>query len=133
MFFMKIIEQRYLIKAKPDKVWDALTNPETIQKWGGGPARMSDKVGFEFSLWGGDIYGKNLEVDNPQTGERKLVQEWYSGEWEIPSIVTFKLNFDGRETEVILVHKDVPKKEIKDIDEGWRDYYMGPIKRILES
>lgn len=130
---MDIIEQRYLIRATPDKIWRALTNPKVIEKWGGGPAKMSDKVGFEFSLWGGDIYGKNVEVINSSKSEKKLVQEWYGGEWEFPSLVTFILNYDGEKTEVILVHKDLPKDEITDFAEGWRDFYFGPIKKLLEG
>lgn len=126
---MKIIRQRYTILAPQEKVWDALVNPETIKRWGGGPVMMSDKAGFEFSLWGGDVYGKNLEVE---IGKR-LVQEWYGGEWEYPSIVTFSLSNDGHCTEVILEHRDVPENEIKDINEGWRDYYLGPIKDMLEG
>ncbi len=126
---MDFIEQRYLIKAKPEKVWDALTNPKTIEKWGGGPVKMEDIVGFEFSFWGGDIFGKNIEI----VKNKKLVQEWYGGEWEIPSIATFTLNYDGKVTEVILNHKDVPKTEMKEFDEGWRDYFMGPIKKLLEG
>lgn len=130
---MDIIKQRYLIKVKPEIVWDALTNPKTIEKWGGGPAKMDDKTGTEFSLWGGDIYGKILEVQNPSTGEKKLVQEWFSGEWELPSIVTITLNYDGDCTEVILIHKDVPKGEVEDINAGWRDFYLGSIKKFLED
>jgi activator of HSP90 ATPase len=126
---MKFIEQRYTIQTSPEKVWDALVNPETIKKWGGGPVVMSDKAGTEFSLWGGDVYGKNLEVDK----NKKLVQEWYGGEWAYPSTVTFSLSADGHCTEVILVQKDVPENEIKDINEGWRDYYMEPIKKLLEK
>ncbi len=126
---MNLIEQRYIIKATPEKVWDALTNPKTIEKWGGGPVKMSDKVSDEFSFWGGDIYGKNVEVEK----NKKLVQEWYGGEWESPSIVSFTLNYDGNETEVILLHKDLPKDEIKEFDEGWRDYFMGPLKKLLEK
>lgn len=126
---MKIIKQRYIILTTPEKVWDALVNPETINKWGGGPVVMSDRAGFEFSLWGGDVYGKNLEVEKNE----KLVQEWYSDEWERPSVVTFSLSSDGHCTEVLLEHKDVPEGEIKDISEGWRDYYLEPIKKMLED
>lgn len=126
---MKYIEQRYLIKVRPEKVWDALTNQKTIKEWGAGPAVMNDKVGAEFSLWGGDVYGKNLEV----LEKKKLVQEWYGGEWAVPSIVTIKLSYDGDCTEVLLYHKDLPKSEVKEFDEGWRDYYFGPIKKLLES
>jgi len=124
----KIIKKRYIISAKKDKVWDALVNPDTIKKWGAGPAVMSSVVGFDFSLWGGDVYGKNLEVDEG----KKLVQEWYGGEWDNPSIVAFDLHADDHTTEVILEHKGVPDEEIEDIDAGWDDYYLGPIKNLLE-
>jgi len=128
-----MIKQRYLIKADFEKVWDALVNPKTIEKWGAGPAVMSSEVGFEFSLWGGDIWGKNLEVINPKKGEKKLVQEWYGGEWETPSIVSFKLNAGNGYTEVILDHENVPKDEVQDISAGWNDYYLGAIKKYLEK
>lgn len=55
---MKTIKQTYLINASRQDVWQALIDPVIIDKWGGGPARMNDRVGTEFSLWGGDIYGK---------------------------------------------------------------------------
>ena len=125
---MADIKQRYTILAEPEKVWDALVNPEIIEKWGGGPAVMSEDVGSEFSLWGGDIYGRNIEVEKGI----KLVQEWYGGEWDSPSLVTFKLSADDHCTEIILEQKDVPEGEMKDIDAGWHDYYLGPIKRLLE-
>lgn len=129
---MQKIEQRYLIKASIEKVWDALVNPKTIEKWGAGPAVMKGEVGFDFSLWGGDIYGKNLEVINPDKGEKKLLQEWYGGDWEVPSIATIKLNSDGEKTEVILEHKDLPENEIDEFANGWKEYYFGAIKKHLE-
>lgn len=128
-----MIKQRYLIKATQDKVWSALVNPETIEKWGGGPAKMKGEVGFSFSLWGGDVWGKNLEVVNPESGEKKLVQEWYGGEWEVASIVTFKLNASNGYTEIILEHKGYPKEEKEDLAAGWNDYYLGAIKKLLEN
>ena len=59
---MKIIKKNYVVNASIEKVWDALVNPSTINKWGGGPAKMSAVSASEFELWGGDIYGKNTKV-----------------------------------------------------------------------
>lgn len=128
-----MIKQRYLVKADLEKVWDALVNPKVIEQWGAGPAVMKSEVGFKFSLWGGDVWGKNLEVVIPKNGTGRLVQEWYGGEWETPSIVTFKLNENNGSTEIILDHKGVPKSEVKDISAGWNDYYIGQIKKLLEK
>ncbi len=59
---MKVIKQTYHVKSPVQDVWQALIDPKVIDDWGGGPSKMSEMVGFEFELWGGDIHGKNIEV-----------------------------------------------------------------------
>lgn len=124
---MKIV-QEYIVNSSIDKVWKALTDPKVIEEWGAGPAKMSDKVGFKFSLWGEDIWGKNIEVIT----NKKLVQEWYGGKWEEPSIATFNLTSDGKTTKIDFIHENVPEEAYKDIEQGWKDYYLGPLKKYLE-
>ncbi len=126
---MKIINQTYTIKAPLEKVWQALTDPKIIEKWGGGPAVMDSKEGTEFSLWGGDIFGKNISI----VPEKKLQQEWYGGKWDEPSIVLFTLTSNGDTTTVDLLHKNIPDSEAAEIESGWRQYYMGPLKDLLEK
>ncbi len=126
---MKTIVQEYEINAPIEKVWEALINPEEIEKWGGGPAKMEALEGTKFSLWGGDVYGTNIEVEL----YKKLVQEWYGGKWEEPSILTFKLQKAGNTTKIGLLHENVPDGEYKDIEQGWKDYYMGPLKNYVEK
>lgn len=127
--FMKSLKQTYLIHATPERVWNALTNPKEIDGWGAGPAKMDDNVGTKFTLWSGDIYGKNIEVIK----HKKLVQEWYAGKWAVPSIVTFILRSKGNKTEATLVHTNIPDSEYKDIEEGWKSYYMVPLKEYIEK
>lgn len=126
---MKTIIQDYHINALIEKVWEALINAQEINSWGGGPAKMDDKPGTKFSLWGGDIYGTNIEVEK----FKKLVQEWYGGKWEEPSIVTFKLEKKGSSTDIELIHENVPDEEYEDIDKGWKDYYLTPLKEYVEE
>ena len=126
---MKSIAKMYQIKAPIKKVWKALVDPKIIEQWGAGPAKMSERVGEEFSLWGGDIHGKNIEVGI----NKKLVQEWYSGNWPEPSIAKFTLKASKGTTLLELTHKDVPDNEAKEIDEGWDLYYLGPVKKLLEE
>ena len=125
---MRIIKQTYKIKASVKKVWSALTNPKEIAAWGAGPAKMSAKKGAKFSLWGDSIWGKNIEV----IPEKKLVQEWYGGDWEKPSILTILISEKKGITEIKLTHKDVPENEIRDFAEGWDSYYFGPMKEYLD-
>jgi uncharacterized protein YndB with AHSA1/START domain len=125
----RTIKQKYLIKAPIEKVWEALTEAKEIEKWGGGPAHMRAEENYAFSLWGGDIHGKNVKV----VKNKILKQEWYSGEWKKPSIATFDLSEKGGKTKIILTHTDVPEDEIKDVSDGWKDYYIGPLQKLLES
>ena len=125
----KTIKKVYKISATIDKVWEALVDPAVIDEWGGGPSKMDSKVGTDFELWNGDIYGKNIEV----VSKSKLVQEWFGGDWAKPSIVTFTLKNDNSNTILELEQIDVPDDEFEDIDSGWDDYYIGPMKQMLEK
>jgi activator of HSP90 ATPase len=110
-------------------VWQALVDPKVIDEWGGGPAKMDDKVGTAFTLWGGDIFGKNVEVRD----EKRLVQEWYSGDWPAPSVATFDLAEETGGTRLTLTHTGVPDEEAAEIDEGWDSFYLGPLQSLLEA
>jgi activator of HSP90 ATPase len=124
-----VINQKYIINAPANKVWEALTNPKIIEKWSQSKATMNDSEGTNFKLWDGDIFGKNIRVIK----NKELVQEWTSGDWEKPSTVTFKLKELDNKTEVTLTHIGVPESEIEDIDNGWKDYYMNPLKEVVEK
>lgn len=129
---MKTIKQTYLINSSLPRVWQALTNPRDIENWGGGPAKMDDKKGTGFSLWGGSIWGRNIEI----IPGKKLAQEWYSDEknkWDKPSIAIFTLSKVSKGVKLELVHKDIPDENVKDIDGGWKEYYLGPLKEYLEK
>lgn len=125
----KILEQTYTIHASKEVVWEALTDQKHIELWSGSPAQMNDEEGSVFSLWNGDIHGKNLEV----TDHDELVQEWYSEDWKEPSKVTFTLSPSGNKTVVHLLHEDIPEEDYESIDDGWKEYYMGPLQEYIES
>jgi activator of HSP90 ATPase len=125
---MKSLEKKYVVNANVEKVWDALTNPMTIDRWGAGPAVMDEKVGTEFKLWGGDIRGKNIEAEK----NKRLKQEWFGGDWKEPSVVEFILKDMNGKTEVTLLQTNIPDEEADDINTGWDDYYMGEIVKLFE-
>jgi activator of HSP90 ATPase len=126
---VKTIKQTYIVNAPANKVWQAFVDPKIIEQWGGGPAKMNDKEGTNFSLWDGDIHGTNTKVID----QKLLEQDWYGGEWDAPSKISFHFAFKHGKTEIEMVHSNVPDNAAKDIDQGWKDYYLGPIKVLLES
>lgn len=116
------------INADPEEVFAALTVPFQIELWSGYPADMKAEEGYEFSLWEGDITGKNLEVKP----NKRLVQEWYFGNRAERSIAALDLKRDGACTRVVLRHTNIPEEAYEEITEGWREYYLGAIKGMLE-
>jgi activator of HSP90 ATPase len=117
------------IEAEAEEIFLALTNPFTINLWSDSKAVMDDKEGTEFSLWDGDITGKNLKVIK----NKELVQEWDFEGNEEPSIVTIKLHPTKETTSVEVRHTNIPDEAYENINEGWREYYIGAIKRFFEE
>lgn len=125
---MKDFQYNLEIIADPEEVFAALTNPFQIELWSGYPADMKPETDYVFSLWEGDITGMNLEIVPNKT----LVQEWFFGEQEERSIVRITLKKDGAKTRVELIHTHIPEDVYDEITEGWREYYLGAIKGMLE-
>lgn len=120
---MKTFRKTFKINAEASDVYSALTNPFTIELWSGYPAEMSEEPGSEFTLWDGDISGRNLEFIK----DRKLVQEWYFGDQEEKSIVTIEIKPEREDSVVTVEHSNIPNDDFDQIAEGWREFYMGAI------
>ena len=126
---MKDFKKYYTIPEEPDIVYAALTNPTTLQVWTGGNAEMSTEPGSEFSLWDGDITGKNLEFEDG----KKIVQQWYFDGQEEPSIVTIKLHPLKNGTSVELRHTNIPDDVYDEFAQGWDNSYFGSLIEFYEE
>lgn len=126
---MKAIKKTYQIKAEPADVYTALTTPLSIEIWTGSAAVMDTVAGSEFSLWDGDICGRNLEFET----NRKIVQQWYFDGEEEQSVVTIQMNPSKGGTEIQLLHIGIPDEAFDNILEGWDHSYFGPLKTLLEE
>lgn len=120
---MKTFKKTFKINAEPSDVYSALTNPYTIELWSGYPAQMSIEPGSDFSLWEGDITGKNIEFIQ----DKKMVQEWYFGDQPEKSLVTITIAPDRENSVLTVEHTNIPDDQFDDIAEGWREYYVGAI------
>jgi uncharacterized protein YndB with AHSA1/START domain len=125
---MKNLKQRHSILATTEEVYTALTNPLTIELWSGFPADFTPVEGTEFSIWEGDIEGKNLKFI-----ENELVQQqWYFEGQKEESIVTIKLSKEGNNTVAELIHENIPDEAYDEMVTGWKKFYFGAIKKYFE-
>ena len=125
---MKTIRQKHHLAATPEEVYLALTNPFTIELWSGYPAIMESRPDTEFSIFEGDIVGKNLEFKENQL----LRQQWYFEGEEKESIVTIQLKIEKNNTVVELTHTNVPDEVYEEMLEGWKKNYFGSLKRFFK-
>jgi len=100
-----------------------LVNPLTLSLWTGFPAYMSEEVGDEFSLWDGNIVGRNLAFE----AGKMIKQEWYFGEREEESIVTIKLHPHKKGSSVELQHTNIPEEDFEAMVEGWDNTYFADL------
>jgi activator of HSP90 ATPase len=120
---MKNFKKYYVLPATPEEVYNALTNPLSLQLWTGEKAVMSVIPGTEFSLWDGSISGVNLEfIEN-----KKIVQQWFFGDQVDASIVTILLHAHDDGTSVELLHTNIPDNDFNDIIEGWNEAYFAAL------
>lgn len=127
------IEQTELIRATIVEVFRALTESRIIDEWGGGPARVQAKPNGKYSLWDGEMYGVVREVEYPV----RLVYTLREEHWDdtvFDSLVTWNLREVDRGTLLSLRHSGLPNRKTRDIhDEGWSEYFFGPLKAYLEQ
>ena len=119
----------YIIPEEPSIVYQALVNPLTLSLWTGYPAYMSEEVGDEFSLWDGNIVGRNLAFE----AGKMIKQEWYFGEREEESIVTIKLHPHKKGSSVELQHTNIPEEDFEAMVEGWDNTYFADLIEFYEG
>ena len=119
----RIVAHEVTLNASPAEVFEALMDSAQHSKFTGAPAQIDRKLCGVFSLYGGQITGKTLEVEP----NRLIVQAWRAENWPKGhySQVTFTLEAveSGRQTQLSLMQTGVPADKFEDINQGWRKYY----------
>src|SRR5260370_30218305 len=98
------IHQEVVLKAGRKRVYEALTDAGQFRRVTGAEGgEISREVGRAFSLFGGQIDGRHVElVPSP-----RIVQAWRSSGWEEGkySLARFGLQAQGNGTKIVFDHK----------------------------
>lgn len=128
------IHQEVRIKASRDRVYRALTDAKqfgevTKLSYHAVATEISPEVGGAFSLFGGVIVGRHIEMS---PGER-LVQAWREQSWEpgAYSIVSFQLVQAGADTKIVFDHGGFPDGKGEHLAIGWHSHYWQPLQKYL--
>ncbi len=115
--------------ASPDRLYSAIIDQKQFAAFTGLPALIDPKEGGAFSMFGGLITGRNVELVE---GSR-IVQAWRPGHWDpgIYSIVHFEFKARAAATTLIFDHTGFPAGEYDHLDFGWHSHYWGPLTTYL--
>jgi len=136
------IHQEVVFKASRKRVYEALTDAKQFDKVvqlseavksgmvAGGPAtEISREVGGAFSLFGGYITGRHIEL----APNERIVQAWRTGEWKpgVYSIAKFELSEQGAGTKLVFDHTGFPAGTAEHLAAGWKMNYWEPLAKYL--
>jgi activator of HSP90 ATPase len=135
------IHQEVTFRATPQRVYAALTEPRRFGRVvelsgamagtppGTAAAVISSTIGGTFTLFGGQIVGRHLEL---VPGVR-LVQGWRVPGWKpgIFSIARFELSAQGSDTLLAFDHTGFPEGYGKSLASGWTEHYWQPLAKYL--
>jgi len=117
------------MKCTAQDVYNALTRPEMFVAFTNGSGKIDPVVGGAFEMFGGNVHGKILELDEP----KKIVQDWRFRTWPegVYSRVTFTIEQNADSTEITVRQKGLPKSDLEKTKEGWDKYYFSAMKRTF--
>jgi activator of HSP90 ATPase len=135
------IHQEPILKASRKRIYEALTDAKQFDKviqlsgvmqsmhLPDKPAEISREGGGAFTLFGGYITGRHVEL----VPSERIVQAWRTGGWPpgIFSIAKFELVEQGSGTKIVFDHTGFPKGEAEVLASGWKAHYWEPLAKLL--
>jgi activator of HSP90 ATPase len=123
------LHQEVEFKATPQRIYEILLDSKQFAAFTGMPAQIDPAAGGAFSMFGGLIVGRNVELVSNQ----RIVQAWRPASWEpgVFSVVRFELKAQGTQTTIILDHTGFPQGHYASLNSGWPERYWDPLKKFL--
>ena len=130
------IHQEGLFNGSRKRIYEALTDAKQFTTMttfstvkNAPPAQISREVGGLFSLFGGHIVGRHIELVTDQ----RVVQAWRVVDWDpgVYSIAKFELKDRGAKTALLFDHAAFPNGQGEHLAQGWEANYWAPLRKLL--
>jgi uncharacterized protein YndB with AHSA1/START domain len=116
------------IGAKPDAVFEALTDSKAIGQWSGQKGKVAPRIGGAFEMFDGWVKGKVLEYKPGKS----LAYTWHTEDWTADteeSVVRYTFASAKEGTRIVLEHSNFPSEsEMKSHKSGWKEHVFDPLK-----
>lgn len=123
------LHQEVDFKASPHRIYEILLDSKQFTAFSGEPAEISSEAGGAFSMFGGKIAGRNVEL----VPDQRIVQAWRPAYWEagVYTLVKFELKPVGSQTRVVLDHTGFPEGNFAHLNSGWKEHYWDRLTKYL--
>jgi activator of HSP90 ATPase len=136
------IHQEVVFKANPKRVYEALIDAKQFgkaielsaaaksgAKLGDKPTEISREAGGAFTLFGGYITGRQIEL----VPNQRIIQAWRTATWNagIYSIARFELTEHATDTKLVFDHTGFPEDQAQHLAIGWKINYWEPLAKYL--
>jgi uncharacterized protein YndB with AHSA1/START domain len=139
-----VVVIEHTFDAPVEKVWDAISNNDSLKQWYFNLPEFRPEVGFEFEFQGAppgkEPYHHKCKITEVIPG-KKLAYTWRYEGWKGISTVTFELFPEGKQTKLRLTHSGLDSFAINnnpDLDAhnfvaGWSDILGRSLKEFVET
>ena len=128
------IHQEVVFKAGRKRIYEALTEQKKFGQvtdfiMKDASAEISSEVGGSFSIFGGMILGRHIEL----IPYERIVQAWREKDWPpgLYSVVRFQLGEQGADTKLVFDHTGFPPGASAHLAPGWWSHYWEPLQKYL--
>lgn len=115
------------------ELYTTFTDPARLAAFTRSPPKRFDgaKPGGEFELFGGNVSGKYLELEEP----RRIVQSWRLDQWPKGHYSRLQIDFDQNDVDHTTVMRvswsGVPVGQEEVTKRNWGEYYVRSIKKTF--
>jgi activator of HSP90 ATPase len=136
------IHQEPAFRAPRKRLYEALTDAKSFAQverlsaamqsgmsLGNQPTAISPQPGGAFTLFGGHIVGRHIEL----VPNQRIVQAWRVADWApgVFSIVKFELSDSGTGSRIVFDHVGFPEGQAQHLASGWAANYWEPLRKFL--
>jgi len=124
---MSNIHQELTLPAAPSRIYRALVDSKEFAELTGAPASGEASEGGAFSVFGGHITGRHVEL----VPGKRVVQVWRAKTWPegVYSIARFELQVDGKGTKLVFDHDGFPADMKEHLANGWQANYWDKLAK----
>ncbi|MFY9744993.1 MAG: SRPBCC family protein [Acidobacteriaceae bacterium] len=123
------LHQEVELAASASRIESALLDANQFAAFSGLAATIDPREGGAFSMFGGVIVGRTIEIVSGQ----RIVQAWRPTHWDpgVYSVVKFAFKPSGSGTRVVLDHTGFPAGDYESLSSGWYSHYWEPMKKFF--